>query len=319
MKKKLAVWEFILKNLQNRVSTLLLYVIESKGSSPGRQGFFMAIDSFGQLEGSIGGGIMEFKFVELAKQILKEEQDALLVKRQVHDKESGANKSGMICSGEQTLLVYSLSTSDIEFVQQIVETLQKNKNGLLSFSPTGLHFTENFSNLQPYYFLSEEDWLYTEKIGYHHHLYIIGGGHCSLSLSNLMAQMDYYITVIDNRKALNTMERNLSAHKKIIVSDFDQVNEIVPSGDHIFVVVMTFGYRTDDEVVRALFGKRFKYFGLMGSRTKVDKMFETYRNENISPEELEQIHSPIGIPIHSKTTEEIAVSIAAEIIREKNR
>ncbi len=46
---------------------MLLYVLESNGSSPGRQGFFMGVNSLGEMEGSIGGGIMEYKFVEMAK------------------------------------------------------------------------------------------------------------------------------------------------------------------------------------------------------------------------------------------------------------
>ena len=50
---------------------MLLYVLESKGSSPGRQGFFMAVNSNGEMEGSIGGGIMEHKFVEMAKEKLQ--------------------------------------------------------------------------------------------------------------------------------------------------------------------------------------------------------------------------------------------------------
>ena len=50
---------------------MLLYVLESKGSSPGRQGFFMTVNAKGEMAGSIGGGIMEHKFVELAREKLR--------------------------------------------------------------------------------------------------------------------------------------------------------------------------------------------------------------------------------------------------------
>ncbi len=66
----------------------------------------MAINANGQMEGSVGGGIMEHKFVEMAKQRLKHHAKETLVKKQVHDKNAGINKSGMICSGEQTILLY---------------------------------------------------------------------------------------------------------------------------------------------------------------------------------------------------------------------
>ena len=81
---------------------------------------------------------------------------------------------------------------------------------------------------------------------------------------------------------------------------------------------MTFGYRTDDEALRILMHKNFKYLGVMGSKKKMEKMFETYREEGVSETILQNIHSPIGINIHSQTPEEIAVSIAAEIIKIKN-
>ncbi len=81
---------------------------------------------------------------------------------------------------------------------------------------------------------------------------------------------------------------------------------------------MTFGYRTDDIAVRALLQKDFKYFGLLGSKKKIEKMFTEYRKEGIEEGVLKKIHSPIGIQIKSQTPEEIAVSIAAEIIKVKN-
>jgi xanthine dehydrogenase accessory factor len=82
---------------------------------------------------------------------------------------------------------------------------------------------------------------------------------------------------------------------------------------------MTFGYRTDDVAVRALVNKEFRYLGLLGSAAKIDKMFADYRSENVDEQWLQRIFSPIGIAIKSQTPEEIAISIAAEIIREKNK
>ncbi|HQZ51618.1 MAG TPA: XdhC family protein, partial [Chitinophagaceae bacterium] len=65
MQKSFLFWDFINKNLQQSIAVMLLYVLESKGSSPGRQGFFMAVNANGEMEGSVGGGIMEHKFVEM--------------------------------------------------------------------------------------------------------------------------------------------------------------------------------------------------------------------------------------------------------------
>jgi xanthine dehydrogenase accessory factor len=82
---------------------------------------------------------------------------------------------------------------------------------------------------------------------------------------------------------------------------------------------MTMGYRTDDTALRVLMNKNFRYIGVLGSKTKMEKMYAAYRKENIAKELLKKIKAPVGIPIKSQTPEEIAISIAAEIIAEKNK
>ena len=69
--KNIATWKLISNSLDKGIAVMLLYVLESMGSSPGRQGFFMAVNAKADMEGSIGGGIMEHKFVEMAKERLK--------------------------------------------------------------------------------------------------------------------------------------------------------------------------------------------------------------------------------------------------------
>ena len=133
-----------------------------------------------------------------------------------------------------------------------------------------------------------------------------------------MSTMDFYIHLFEDREHLNTMEANNYAHEKTIVKDYTELKELIPSGENNYVVVMTFGYRTDDIAVKALVNKDFKYFGLLVSKKKIEKMFSGYKNEGIDDNLLNKIHSPIGLQIKSETPEEIAVSIAAEIIKVKN-
>ena len=71
MKRQLTVWNFVKESFEKNIPVMLLYVLESKGSSPGRQGFFMAVNADGKMHGSIGGGIMEHKFVDMAKEKLQ--------------------------------------------------------------------------------------------------------------------------------------------------------------------------------------------------------------------------------------------------------
>lgn len=320
MQKTLQIWYFINESLKQKDSVMLLYVLESKGSSPGRQGFFMAVNAHDKMEGSIGGGIMEHKFVEMAKERLKQqgnkEQE---LRRQVHNKSAANNQSGMICSGEQTILLYPVQEKDLSTVQKIIQSLEENKNGTLILSPDGIQFADAIQeNDFEFSFQSEEEWLYKEKIGYKNKLFIIGGGHCSLAFSKLMRTMDFYVQVYDDRENLKTMLENDATHEKHFIKDYSALIDKIPSGPNHYVVIMTFGYRTDDIALKALLNKEFKYIGVLGSKNKMEKLFDDYRREGISESVLKQIHTPIGLDIKSQTPEEIAVSIAAEIIKVKN-
>ncbi|AEV96849.1 xanthine dehydrogenase [Niastella koreensis] len=321
MKKQINIWQLINKSLQQQVPVMLLYVLQSEGSSPGRPGFFMAVNAAGETEGSIGGGIMEHKFIELAKDKLNTAQETLPdLKKQIHNKSAPANQSGMICSGEQTIWVYRVPASATTAIQQIIASLEQNKNGTLQLSPAGLQFTPNIPESDFYFSMtSETDWLYQEKTGYKNHLHIIGAGHCALALCRLMQSMEFYIHLYDDRSSLKTFTGNEYAHEKKIVSDYTELDELIAGGNHQYLVVMTVGYRTDDIVIRTLWEKQFRYVGMLGSKSKIEKMFTDYRAEGVPASLLQPIHAPIGIPIHSQTPEEIAISIAAEIIQVKNR
>jgi xanthine dehydrogenase accessory factor len=321
--KSLRTWKFIYQSLVKNHSVILLYVLESKGSSPGRQGFFMAVTDAGEMVGSIGGGIMEHKFVEMAKQELggqKKNDLVQQVRKQIHDKSVAKNQSGMICSGEQTVWIYRIRSEDISVVGSMIASLEQHKNGTLVLSPRGIEFIHETPGKDiGFIYNTEEEWTYREKTGYKHHLYIIGGGHCALAFSKLMCAMDFYIRVYDERAGLNTMLENDAAHERHFITDYNDLGNLIEAGSDQYVVIMTFGYRTDDIALRALLEKDFGYLGLLGSRKKIERMFEEYRGSGYPEERLQRIHAPAGLAIKSQTPEEIAVSIAAEIIKIKNQ
>ena len=323
MNKHLSVWKLIAESLHQNIPVMLLYVLESKGSSPGRQGFFMVVNANSEMAGSIGGGIMEHKFVEMAKEQLKvltSDSRRTELRRQIHDKTVAKNQSGMICSGEQTILLCQVQKKDEQQVQRIISSLKENGNGTLQLSPSGMEFSESIPGKDFNFSMrSEQDWEYTEKTGYKNQLFVIGGGHCALAFSKLMREMDFYIRIYDERKNLKTMLENQSAHEKHFINNYSELSHLIPEGSAHFVVIMTLGYRTDDIVLRALLGKDFRYLGLLGSQSKIEKMLDGYRKEGVKETLLQRIHTPIGIPIKSQTPEEIAVSIAAEIIKVKNK
>ncbi len=313
-------WIYIHDKMNASVEVILLYVFQSEGSSPGRQGFTMAVGADNSFCGSIGGGIMEHKFVEMAKARLASGDVVSEVYKQVHDKIKAQNQSGMICSGEQSIFFYQLRPSDKAAITQLAASLQQFKNGTLTISNDGIAFNDavplkNYNCVQK----NPDDFVMVEKSGFKNQLHIIGGGHCALALSQIMSMQDFYIRLYETREGLSTVVANNFVHERIILDDYSELAAQVPEGDNIYVPVMTFGYRTDDIAFRAIMHKKVKYIGILGSLKKIEKLFDSYRQEKMEEHLLKVIHTPIGLPIKSETPAEIAISIAAEIIAVKNK
>ena len=323
MKKELEFWHFIRDRLVRNEAIILLVVGDSSGSSPGRQGYKMVAAANGELVGSIGGGVMEVRLVELAKGKSKRAKgkNGSTVVDQVHRKDA-MNASGMICSGKQTVIFKQLGSDELTIVETIIDALKTRKSSYLTITPILFQAGPPKVGTQNEHYIfekiSDTDFVYKEKLGSKNELYIIGGGHCALALSELLSKMDFYIRIFDDRPELNTIDKNRFANEIRIIDGYEQIGVFIPKGDNIYVVVMTLGYKFDEIVIRQLFDHKFKYFGVLGSKAKMKKLLATLENQGFAKEKLQLIHTPIGLPINSHTPDEIAVSIAAEIIAIKN-
>ncbi len=324
MNKELEIWQFAAERLKQNESLMLLVVAESSGSSPGRQGFKMIV-ARDELRGSIGGGVMEVGLVEQAKLRITNYElriDAEIIE-QVHQKNS-PQSSGMICSGRQTVILFELNPSHLENLRKIILALENNLACRLEISNLKFQISnlssENESQTENFHFekTGDIDFFYEEKLGFKNKLFIIGGGHCALALSELASKMDFHISLFDDRTDLNTLAKNKFVHEKKIIESYERIGEFIESGKNVYVVVMTLGYKFDEIVIRRLFDKNFKYFGVLGSRAKMKTLLKNLEKEGFDKKKLAQIRTPIGLPINSRTPAEIAVSIAAEIIAVKN-
>jgi xanthine dehydrogenase accessory factor len=306
------VWAYIQTKLQTGIGVKLLWVLDSEGSSPGRKGFRMAIGADGSLCGTIGGGIMEHKLVELARSQFSRPPQAPVLIRQYHDRRHAQDRSGMICSGSQVIVLVDLTTDAIP----TIDDLLSSRASFVELSPNGVGVLPNA--IPAFRFETETNWTYTERVDQRIRVHIVGGGHVSLALSELLHFLGYSITLYDNRPGLNTIEQNGFAAEKLII-DYAVIGEHITGGANDAVVIMTFGYRDDKIAFRQLLGKPFFYAGMMGSEQKVATLFSELEAEGVGPTLWKDWSIPIGLPIFSKTAKEIAVSIAGELIREKNK
>jgi len=304
----------LLKKLQDNQNVYLLTVVENIGSSPGRQGFKMFVSEDGFISGSIGGGIMEYQFVEKVKKDLKAERLEILFKRQIHQGKGKKDSSGMICSGEQTVVFHPLNKQDIPAIEQLITSLENNKKGTLELNQKGLFFRDDILETQ-FEFHNQEKWNFKEQTGYKEIFYIIGGGHVGLATSQIMHYLGFYVVIFDNRKDLNTLDQNEFAHEKHIVN-YNVINQYIEPNN--FVAIMTSKFVDDKQILSQIIDKQHHFLGVLGSKVKIKTMFSSLLEEGFSKEKLNSVFAPIGYPIKSQTPEEIAISIGAQVVEVKN-
>jgi len=300
-------WQYALESLRDGLRTTLVFVVDHSGSVPGVTGTRVVVSESG-FAGTIGGGAAEKLLVERAA---GHQGDAEIFRFR-HTPSGG----GTLCSGVQDFAVIPLSPNDLEPIQSIVDTLGNHRTGTLRLSPEGVGFMPGETS--PHSFNGERNsWTYYGPIGLEDTLHIIGGGHVGLAFSRVMAALPFRIIVLDNREDLPTMAANRYAHEQHVI-DFDHIGDHVMDGGHSWVVIMTFGHVHDREVLERLLGKDLAYLGLMGSEAKVRQMYAAMEADGIDSKDLNHVHAPVGVSIGSHTPEEIAISIAAEIIAVRN-
>jgi xanthine dehydrogenase accessory factor len=313
------IWKFIQQKLEEGQAVMLMLVVHSIGSSPGRQGFKMAVSSDHEIFGSIGGGIMEHKLVEKSKHDLLNGNSEIECVKQFHDKEHAKNQSGMICSGEQTIVFLPIHDAIKNVITKIEHANKAEETGCLIINPQGLNFEKkDVEKRIAFEFKNENDWQYHEILNKPFVAHIIGAGHVGLALSEILHFLGFRIKIYDDRKNLNTLEVNTYVQEKNII-DYTKINESIHSSEDDYMIIMSFGYRNDKEIYLQLIERDFAYIGMMGSVEKIKNLKQELSDMDVPKEKLKKLKAPIGINISSKTPKEIAISIAAEIIKEKNK
>ncbi len=147
-------------------------------------------------------------------------------------------------------------------------------------------------------------------------LYIFGAGHVGVSLYKIALIVGFDVTIIDDREAYANRERFPHAHQ-IIAEDFEKAfAQLVPS-ESSHIVIVTRGHREDMRVLRWAVQTHAQYVGMIGSKRKTIRIFEELQKEGVPANLFERVHAPIGLDIGAITPEEIAISIAAELIAKR--
>jgi xanthine dehydrogenase accessory factor len=333
---------------------VLATVTRTVGSTPQKPGSSALFGKKGLIAGTVGGGIVEGKVTEIARTAGLSGESGLFHFNLANDI---SNTGDAICGGQITVLVDANLNNSIQVFEQVKLSVANRIPGVLITMITAFTekivlinrywISESFKPSLPAEFMKKIEpvaeglisasdpsgykeiellipgeepvsTFFLEPVFPPERLIIAGAGHIGKALSHLGSMLGFDITVIDDRQELANSD-NLPDADHIIVKDIGTaMNELEKSND-TYVVIVTRGHKDDACALKPCFGSDLAYTGMIGSKKKIAAM-RTHFIENgwASSEQWDKIYAPVGLDIKSQTVEEIAVSIAAQLILVKN-
>ena len=353
MSRRKSLYPEVLRRLENQEPVALATIIEAEGATPQVPGASALFGEKGLLAGTLGGGILEVEAEERARVCLRSGISLCYQFDLLGDDMSGEEP---ICGGFVRVLLDGSPGDGKETWRRLVDALNFRRSGFLV---TGIsQKDEDRVTIERFWvghkeadsdagtafprFTQEMDWTrksglpillkeqgprpesstilhFLEPVFPAPRLLIVGAGHIGRALARHGVWLDFEVTVIDDRAEYASPER-FPEGVSLIVADIERaVREFPVSGD-TYIVIVTHGHRHDAEALRACIHSPAAYIGMIGSRNKVALMRRRFLEAGwASSEEWDRVHAPVGLKIGSKTVEEIAVSIAAELIQIRSR
>lgn len=329
-----------------RQETVYCRLVETRGSTPQKPGATMLIYPDGSQAGTLGGGCVEAEVKRTALTYL-EENKARIAKFQL-DHDYGWD-DGLICGGRMQILIQPIKDEQSRnYIGQLCQLL-KRAPGFTEVvhyalesedsTPTILLFNEQ-QNLQaslgPAGNELEQEAretlvpLDSRPRAYQQgtlaflpsvercQLVIVGGGHVGQAVSNMAVNLEFDVTVIDDREVIVSEDRFPNVHQRIS-GDLEEILPALKITPHTYCLIVTRGHNHDQRALYHLADRGARYVGLIGSRRKIKLIFDDLLDAGISREVLHHVHAPLGINIGSQTVQEIAVSICAELVSHRNR
>lgn len=143
--------------------------------------------------------------------------------------------------------------------------------------------------------------------------FIFGAGHISKSLSKVATLAGFATVVIDNREAFANRERFPEA-AEVHAEEYEDVFPKLVINESSYVIIVTRGHRDDMRVLKLAMSTQARYISMIGSKRKVINVIRELEREGLPREAFERIHAPMGLDIGAISPEEIAISVAAEMI-----
>lgn len=321
-------------------------IIKHAGSTPRSVGSKMFVRRDGSIIGSVGGGLVEFEMQKIAREIFATGK-ARIETVDLSGKDA-ATTDMMICGGRLEFLLEYLSAEPAtgKELRRLVTSLQEGKKGYLikaldtkggtvsqverclvrkdsvvtgSFpgpdSWIPLLTGESDRKKSPVIAEVEGKRFFVEPTFSPGTVYLFGAGHVSRPVAELSHMVGFGTVVLDDRADFANEARFPNADRIIVIPSYENLFNGLDIDRDGYLVIVTRGHLHDKTVLEQSLRTKAGYIGMIGSKRKQRLVYDELLGKGFTEDDLNRVHSPIGIDISAETPEEIAVSIVAELIK----
>jgi xanthine dehydrogenase accessory factor len=335
--------------LENGSPIVLASIVMLEGSSPRHNGAKMVVAANGKSYGTIGGSLLEATAIKEAWSAIAAAKSRIL---DFNLNGKDANSMGMICGGKTSVLLDYIAATPAN--REFFLSWQKARQGSRDFYfVTYTRGSKNALKVYAHSFVyadgevtstgkvSEEDKellnselrhinmttvienegtrLIIDPIRKVKTVYLFGAGHVAVPTAHIASLTGFRTIVLDDRAEFARSDRFPNVYTVRLLPSFDQALDGLEIDSDSLIVIFTRGHQFDRAVLEQSLKTRAGYIGMISSSRKRDTIYKALLEKGVSQSELDRVHSPIGIAIGGETPEEIAVSIVAELISERNK
>jgi xanthine dehydrogenase accessory factor len=341
--------EILCESLAKGEEAVLATIINHQGSTPRTAGTRMVISGDGRGHGTIGGGTLEARVLEAARELLAGGRSRIVSFDLAAE---GVAATEMICGGRVEILldrviptaeasavfnrwqqaqadredclfvtVIAGAEGNIERIDHCLVLADGTVHGPFPLSSSALHQAANEGRAPtPIQVMKiENTTVVIEPTRKPKTLHLFGAGHVARPTAHLASLVGFRVEVMDDRDEFADAARFPDADVIRVLPDFSRALSKVPVDGDSFVVIVTRGHEYDKTVLAQILKTEAGYVGMIGSRRKREAIYRALLTEGFTHEDLRRVHCPIGLDIGAETPEEIAVSIVAQLIRHRAR
>lgn len=302
-----SVFSTLLKELDSGRACELVTILSVAGTAPREPGCTMLVGENGrQLAGTVGGGSTEWQALKKASELLRVKGNGETVFTHGYRTEAGA----MTCGADVTLRFTYCSDCDGSLIHPLKEALDAD-GGTLVLPPSGRG--EFRADERPgSVFCDDTLFLYLPPAD---RVLLFGAGYVAQSLVPLLKPLGFTVTVFDERKDLADRLHFPEAHAVLTGSFSHDLPALTGAKNSDYIVIMSATHEQDEKILAQFCDRDYRYIGMLGSRNKATAIKDTLMKKGAPEARLSKVHIPIGLSIGACTPEEVALSVAAELVK----